>query len=96
MTTLFIDGLAIFVINVGLKLETNDNLETMFLPIIMVFVIQILCTWCEYTTAKRNVYNIMLTLFIEGLDMFVIIVGLKLETNDNSKNISNFTWGYST
>jgi hypothetical protein len=42
--------LGIFVINVGLKLETDDNLETMFLPIIMVFAIQILCTWCVYTT----------------------------------------------
>ena len=77
----------------GLKLETNDNLETMFLPIIMVFIIQILCTWCEYTTSKKNVYNIMLTLFIEGLDMFVIIVDLKLETNDNSKNISKVYMG---
>ena len=78
--------MGIFVINVSLKLETNDNLETMFLAIIMVFVIQILCKWCEYTTAKQIVYKIMLTLFIEGLDMFVIIVGLQLETNDNSKN----------
>ena len=26
----------------------------MFLPIIMVFVIQILCTWCEYTTANKQ------------------------------------------
>ena len=85
--------MGIFVINVSLKLETNDNLETMFLPIIMVFVIQILCTWCEYTTAKKNVYNIMLTLFIEGLDMFVIIVGLKRGTNDNSKNISKLYMG---
>ena len=37
-----------------LKLENNDNLETMFLPIKLVFVIQILCTWCEYTTANKQ------------------------------------------
>ena len=59
----------------------------------MVFVIQILCTWCEYTTAKKYVYNSMLTLFIEGLGMLAIIVGLKLETNDNSNNISNLNMG---
>jgi hypothetical protein len=63
------------------------------LPIIMVFIIQILCTWCEYTTSKKNVYNIMVTLLIERLYMFVIILDLKLETNDNSKNISKlYMW----
>ena len=76
----------------GLKLETNDNLETIFLPIIMVFVIQILCTWCEYTSVKKmfitHVYFVH-----RGIDMFVIIVGLKLETNDNSKNISKLYMG---
>jgi hypothetical protein len=35
----------------------------------------------------------MLTLFIEGLEMFVIIVGLQLETNDNSENISKLDMG---
>jgi hypothetical protein len=35
----------------------------------------------------------MLNLFIEGLDMFVIIVDLELETNDNSKNISKVYMG---
>ena len=54
MCKLLIEGLEIFVIIVVLKLENNDNLETMFLPIKMVFVIQILCTWCEYTTAKKQ------------------------------------------
>ena len=54
MCKLLIEGLEIFVIIVVLKLENNDNLETMFLPIKLVFVIQILCTWCEYTTANKQ------------------------------------------
>ena len=38
---------------------------------------------------KYNVYNSMLTLFIEGFGIFVIIVGSKLGTNDNSYTIYN-------
>ena len=69
MYTLFIDGLGIFVIYVGLKLETNDNLETMFLPIIMVFVIQILCTWCEYTTANKQCLKQHVNFIHRGIDV---------------------------
>ena len=54
MCKLFIEGLEILVIIVVFKLETNDNVETMFLPIVMVFVIEILCIWCDYTTAKTK------------------------------------------